>query len=296
MKFTRQTPLKTFLEITGPTLSGLAAVPVLSTITKAAEAYCAFLQGKGGQGGERAHIWEVKAALQCIFRARPVVIDAGAAVGEWSRTFLDRRPDARMFMVEPQPSSQAAIRQLVLPGATLLPCALGDRPGVATLHAPKDAGVVASFHKRRDSRWKDLQFDSFDVSVTTVSEIARERDLDFIDFLKMDIEGHELAALRGAEDVMSRGKLGGVAFEFGPGNVNSRTMFIDFFELLGSFGFEIFRVRPGGSLLPIPHYDEDCEFYRGTCNYVARLRDHAYRPRDGIAASVPRRSATLSKS
>ena len=285
MKFTRQTSLKTVLEVTGPGMSALATAPVIGAITKGVEAYCAFLQGKGGQGGKRAHTWEVKAALQCIFRERPVIIDGGAAVGQWSQTFLDHRPDARMVMIEPQPSSYAAIERLALPGATLLPSALGDQPGTATLHAPKEAAVVASFHKRRDSRWKDLKYDSFEVPVTTVSEIARTHELDFIDFLKMDIEGHELAALRGAEDLMARSGLGGIAFEFGPGNVNSRTMFVDFFELLDGFGFEIFRVRPGGGLLPIPRYDEDCEFYSGTCNYVARLRDHPYHPRNGGAKS-----------
>jgi FkbM family methyltransferase len=285
MKFTRQTSLKTALEVTGPGMSALATAPVIGAITKGVEAYCAFLQGKGGQGGKRAHTWEVKAALQCIFRERPVIIDGGAAVGQWSQTFLDHRPDARMVMIEPQPSSYAAIERLALPGATLLPSALGDQPGTATLHAPKEAAVVASFHKRRDSRWKDLKYDSFEVPVTTVSEIARAHELDFIDFLKMDIEGHELAALRGAEDLMARSGLGGIAFEFGPGNVNSRTMFVDFFELLDGFGFEIFRVRPGGGLLPIPRYDEDCEFYSGTCNYVARLRDHPYHPRNGGAKS-----------
>ena len=112
------------------------------------------------------------------FRERPVIIDGGAAVGQWSQTFLDRCPDARMFMIEPQPSSYAAIERLALPNATIVPAALGDQLGTATLHAPMDAAVVASFHKRRDSRWKDLKYDSFEVPVTTVSEIARAHELE----------------------------------------------------------------------------------------------------------------------
>ena len=71
MKFTRQTSLKTVLEVTGPGMSALATAPVIGAITKGVEAYCAFLQGKGGQGGKRAHTWEVKAALQCTRRFNP---------------------------------------------------------------------------------------------------------------------------------------------------------------------------------------------------------------------------------
>jgi hypothetical protein len=50
MKFTRQTPLKTLLEVTGPGMSALATAPMIGAMTKGVEAYCAFLQGKGGQG------------------------------------------------------------------------------------------------------------------------------------------------------------------------------------------------------------------------------------------------------
>ena len=49
MKFTRQTSLKTVLEVTGPGMSALATAPVIGAITKGVEAYCAFLQGKGGR-------------------------------------------------------------------------------------------------------------------------------------------------------------------------------------------------------------------------------------------------------
>lgn len=279
MKFSRQTSLKSFLEITGPAISAVATAPGLCVATTAIEAYCAFLQGKGGQGGRRAHAWEVTAALQCIHRDHPVVIDAGAAHGEWTRTFRNRCPNARIFMLEPQPAAQEVLRRKDLPGTTLLPCAIGATLGTATLHAPSSSAgamVVASLHKRVDSRWKAIDYESFDVKVTTLSEIAAEHDLGFIDFVKMDIEGHEFAALRGAEGVLARRGVGAFSFEFGPGNVNSRTMFIDFFEFFEAHGFDVFRVRPGGRLLPVPHYDEDCEFYRGTCNYVARLSDHPH--------------------
>lgn len=98
--------------------------------------------------------------------------------------------------------------------------------------------------------------------------------MDFIDYVKMDIEGHELAALKGAAELFRDRRIGALSFEFGPGNVNSRTMFIDFYKLLRAHGFLVFRIMPGGRLKPIAEYDEDCEFYRGTCNYSARLADH----------------------
>lgn len=271
MKFTRQTALKSFLEITGPPISRAATSLFNGSIVESIEAYSAFLRGKGGQGGERSHHWEVRAALEGISRADPIVFDVGAAHGDWSATMLEKVPKARIFMIEPQPSSQSAIRERRLPNVVLCPYALGEEQGGATLFAPRKASVVASFHKRSDSRWSNIEYEEYVVPVRTLSDVASEHNLSFIDFVKMDIEGHELAALRGAASLFEDRRVGALSFEFGPGNVNSRTMFIDFFKFLTDYGFMIYRILPGGRVMSIPRYDEDCEFYRGTCNYTARL-------------------------
>lgn len=277
MKFTKQSRLKSFLEITGPTFSAALAAPLNGSIAANIEAYMAFLQGKGGQGGDRAHLWEINGARQCIFRKTPVVFDVGANVGHWSKTFFEAQPQATVFQIEPLVGCQNAIRARKLPNSILVPVALGAEEGTAKLLSPSSTSGIASFHSRNDSRWKDLTYEEIEVSVTTVPKLLDVHNIDFLDFMKMDIEGHELAVLQGAEEAFSRKKIGGLSFEFGPGNVNSRTMFIDFYELLSDHGFEVLRIRPGGGLIALPEYDEASEYYRGSCNYVARLKEHPFR-------------------
>lgn len=276
MKFTKQTKLKSFLEISGPIMSTILAGPFGGAIASNVEAYMAFLQGKGGQGGNRSHVWEIKGALQCVYREAPVIMDVGANIGNWSKAILKKKPKATVFQIEPQEGCQQAISALNLPNSTLLPIALGSKEGTAILYSPSKTSGIASFHARNDSRWKDLQYNKAEVEVTTLTALMRTLRIDFVDFMKMDIEGHELDALKGAESVLQEKKLGALSFEFGPGNVNSRTMFISFYELLSEYGFEILRIRPGGNLVALPVYDESSEYYRGSCNYVARLKDHPY--------------------
>jgi hypothetical protein len=62
--------------------------------------------------------------------------------------------------------------------------------------------------------------------------------------MKMDIEGHELFALRGAQRSLAAGKIGALAFEFGCGDINSRTFFRDYWELLTAANFAIYRIPP----------------------------------------------------
>ncbi|MEM8536532.1 MAG: FkbM family methyltransferase [Pseudomonadota bacterium] len=258
-------------------MSAVICTPFDGAIAANLEAYMAFLQGKGGQGGKRAHLWEIKGALQCVYREAPVIFDVGANLGHWSQTLISHAPGVQVFQIEPQKGCQDIIRALDLPNSTLLPVALGAEEAELTLLSPTKSSGIASFHKRADSRWKDLDYTETTVPVAVLPKLLESHDIAFLDFMKMDIEGHEFAALKGAEPVLAEGRLGGLSFEFGPGNVNSRTMFIDFFELLSDHGFEILRIRPGGALKALPVYDEDCEFYRGSCNYVARLKDHPHR-------------------
>ena len=62
-----------------------------------------------------------------------------------------------------------------------------------------------------------------------------------------------------------------VMFEFGSANVNSRTFFRDFWDLLTGFGYRIERIIPGGGTLAVRRYAEDLEYFRGATNYVARI-------------------------
>src|SRR5205814_2283292 len=84
----------------------------------------------------------------------------------------------------------------------------------------------------------------FDIG--TIDDVIQREGIAFVDFMKMDIEGYELFALRGAKQALAEHRIGALAFEFGSGNVNSRTFFRDLWELLTLHGFRMWRVTPGG--------------------------------------------------
>lgn len=83
--------------------------------------------------------------------------------------------------------------------------------------------------------------------------------------MKLDVEGHELAVLKGGKQMLDDGKIHVIQFEFGGCNIDSRTYFQDFFYLL-SPGFRIYRIVKDG-LFPIEEYSEDLEVFK-TTNYL----------------------------
>ena len=71
---------------------------------------------------------------------------------------------------------------------------------------------------------------------------------------------------------LSTGAIRALSFEFGSGNINSRTFFRDFWELLTGYRYgiyiEYFRV---GEYCKSRGTDEDLEYLRGVSNYIAAL-------------------------
>ena len=240
------------------------------------DAYLNYLAGKG-YGTEDLQ-GEIRAALTRINRPQPVVFDVGANVGNWTEGLLRQRPDAKVFMFEPSPGCQTAIRAKKLPGITLIPIAVGENPGQATYHSSSTTDVSASLHVRKDSPSWDLNYATTTVDVCTIDQIMDSQKIQSVDFMKMDIEGNELFALRGARQALASRKIGALTFEFGCGNINSRTFFRDFWELLASAGFAIWRITPGGKEILVDEYYEDLEYFRGATNYVAALKTPALEP------------------
>jgi hypothetical protein len=80
-----------------------------------------------------------------------------------------------------------------------------------------------------------------------------------IDILKIDVEGHELPVLRGLGDLIARVKV--IQFEFSAANLDTHSMFFDFWDFFEANGFMLYRVTPRGSM-PIARYAHTLENYR----------------------------------
>lgn len=257
-----------------------SAIPVIASsinslhmggLVRYAELGSAMLQGKGAGSG-----WdlgaEVRAASRCIARPDPVLLDIGANFGQWSAAMARLFPGTRkIILFEPQPDCIAFLSSLTLPGKVVLAGGAGERRGTHSFFIGEPGWQAASFYQRNETFFTKVQQREVTVPVFTIDDVIDEQGIEFVDFAKLDIEGAELLALKGASRALSRRSIGALSFEFGSGNINSRTFFRDFWDLLTGYGMEILRVLPSGVMVGVPGYYEDLEYFRGVSNYVARL-------------------------
>ena len=132
-------------------------------------------------------------------RSAELFIDAGANTGLYS--CLARSRGARVIAVEPLPANlRWLLRNLAANGyrdVQVLPLALGERPGVLQLYgASTGASLVRGWAGASPLFERSVPVSTLDLLITP--QCRGKRTL-----VKLDIEGGELPALRGAEGLLS---------------------------------------------------------------------------------------------
>ncbi len=124
-----------------------------------------------------------------------VVVDVGTWWGPWTATFAKRCPE--VHAIEPQPQLAERLRSWVPPHVTVHETAIGDAVGRALLGRPDATPGNDGLASLRNGATAP---DSVEVAVTTIDAL----ELRNVGLMKIDVEGFELPALRGATATIER--------------------------------------------------------------------------------------------
>ena len=236
--------------------------------------------GGGGLIETSGEVWVLSEMVRpaCAGLTTPVVFDVGANVGDYSMLVHRFIPAAQIYAFEPAaPVYQQLARRLSAignGGHEALNVGLSDEERTVDLHSYTVEGEAVSLISSIDLRLPTQVVrvevsDTECIHVRTLDSFCASKGIERIDFLKLDVEGHEIAVLRGARAMLDRGAISMIQFEFGPANIYSRTYFYNFWTML-SDRYDLFRIVPGG-VVPITHYGEDLEVFL-TTNYFAMTK------------------------
>jgi FkbM family methyltransferase len=191
--------------------------------------------------------------LKHLIKDTPIIFDVGANEGRYAEMISSVFPRASLYCFEPHPKSFERLKQRGVDGI-FLELALGEEEKPCTLFERVDypeGSEMASVHETVITELHGVDSIKIDVKMQTIDNFVRENNLSQIDFLKIDVEGHELGVLQGARQTIAAGKLKVVQYEFNHPNIESKVFMRDFRKELKDYQF--FRLVEQGVLPLLDH-------------------------------------------
>lgn len=168
------------------------------------------------------------------------VFDVGANQGKWSLLALQISAGLKLHAFEPTPATfEKLTKNLERYSPQLNQVALGRQPGQMELLIYKGT-TRNSFYQWDDEKPSG----AVQVEVDTLDKYCERQGIERIDFLKVDVEGHEIETLSGAQRLLADGKIGVIQFEYGPNWISSRQYLRNLFELIRPYPYTMYKLMP----------------------------------------------------
>ena len=137
------------------------------------------------------------------------VVDIGANRGQFALVARQCLPHARVISFEPLPAAAVKFRAVFAGDdlVTFYEAAIGPAPGNATIHVSKrdDSSSLLPITTTQVALFPGTaEVATATVRVATLREFVSAEDIQPPAFLKLDVQGYELEALRGCEDLLDR--------------------------------------------------------------------------------------------
>ena len=239
-------------------------------------------QGKGF--GAKSIKEEVDSCISFLSNKPKIFIDVGAHKGMYTKEVLRQIPDLECYLFEPSPANTEILKTAFsnLHNVNISTNALSNITGKQKIYFPTPGSELTSLtHRRLDhfhmymdysEEIETTRFDDFweiRNSQKKEKEKLNDKNVDtknnIIDYVKIDVEGHELNVLEGFGKLINN--IGLIQFEFGGANIDTKTYFQDFWYYFKDKDFTLYRIAPDG-VIPIKNYIELDEFF-DTTNYIA---------------------------
>lgn len=147
------------------------------------------------------------------------IVDAGASIGKTSQKFSQIFPDAIVHAIEPYPPFYECLQKIasINKNISIHNFALSDLDGTEYLKVNQFEATNSLLHtnKKSEKIFDDLLKTKEELLVKTIKidSFFQSQELKNIDILKLDLQGFELTAMKGALQTLNRNQIGVILCE-----------------------------------------------------------------------------------
>ncbi len=176
-----------------------------------------------------------------------VFFDVGANRGDWSAEVLSLNFKGRLVAVDPLPSNIENLKKRFPNSASFLPVqyALSDSIRDADFFSNVDENQsgTASLYNMNQIGYA-VNLNTVKVKCATLDSLAKDLNVKKIDFLKVDVEGHEYFVLSGAKSLLSEGLIDFIQIEFGHAARAAGVYLHDIIKLIDEYSYNAYVIKP----------------------------------------------------
>lgn len=156
--------------------------------------------------------WPPAAGVRRLVKPGDVVVDAGANIG-YVTALLARwvGPTGRVHSFEPVPVTADLLRRAIARAGfkhvQIHACGVSSETGVATMHIPQYADGGENLYESRVVSASETADEAGTIRIPLCRmDEALAADIPRITFIKIDVEGHEESALKGAAAILEQAR------------------------------------------------------------------------------------------
>ena len=148
-----------------------------------------------------------------VGRPDPVVIDGGAHMGDMVDSFGGLLPEAQFHCFEPDPMLGKTLAHKYASNSRvhIVQAALGEVPAKAKFNVnisrPTNSLLKASDVLQPDLKKLCELVEQVEVEVVTIDEYCRANSIDCVDVIKLDLQGYDFLALKGATATLDKARV-----------------------------------------------------------------------------------------
>jgi FkbM family methyltransferase len=193
------------------------------------------------------------ARLKNAFGFTPgTIYDIGAYYGNWTKLARRIYPSARYFLFEANPEHASILQST---GERYFIAALAEKDGArADFYTPRNAGATgASFFREQTIHYQGESLRVVPLATRRLDVLVKEHGLPSPDLIKLDVQGSEVAVLRGAGEFLDTCSAIVAELSFVQGNEGAPQA-SEVMTRIHEFGFEpvdICKVRRGAAGNPV---------------------------------------------
>lgn len=204
--------------------------------------------------------------LRNNMRRNMILLDVGANVGDWTSTALSVNSSLSVFLFEP---SVKIFKKLAdrFEGDTRVTCinvGLADTCGKNNFNIFHENAGSNSLFKYPADNVDPIRFE--EVSLITGDLFLKKNGIQYVDLMKIDVEGAEICVLNGFLSSFEKRIIKICQIEYGASYISARTYLADVFAFASKTNYKVAKVYPNGIRL-ISFYHHKLETFK-YANYL----------------------------